>query len=546
MEEYAVPVRFAAPDLLNKRNMKLVLESLLKLSELATERRFRVQLPPISSLSLPSLDSLTPSHKRMVQNIVRFSKSRFTPIVPPRNRKRASTVQTKSIVRLQAIVRGNLERKKLRKIKRHNAYRSNVAKEILETETRYVESLKTCISHYMTPLQNASREASGKAQNTAPIIPKPVLRSLFSDLRIIYNFHEQSILSKILPRVESWNLYQCLGDIFLEIISMMKIYTQYISNYATSINVYRELETNRNFQEWTRAVEAEIGGKVLPFFLIMPVQRIPRYVLLLGDLLKHTWQDHPDYNNLQEATKKLQDLTAFLDTKEQEAENLTRLVKIAAEFQGMLKINLAEAHRKFIREDTFNGQNVYLFNDILLITSAQPAQPTKSTWKKRFSYQPSSSRATFHWIRNLKVVGNETGFQVLASGSGAVILDVTLEKEYGDGWLTSFKAQKRRRIVGPSHIRNSTSVVPKVPTITRDDSFVLLQQNQEVLRNHMFKVNVHLKTSKKKKEKKALSALQQNLLLEAQQLEKQIEQKKKTRGQLRRSNSVGELLARKV
>ena len=90
MEEYAVPVRFAAPDLLNKRNMKLVLESLLKLSELATERRFRVQLPPISSLSLPSLDSLTPSHKRMVQNIVRFSKSRFTPIVPPRSKHQSN------------------------------------------------------------------------------------------------------------------------------------------------------------------------------------------------------------------------------------------------------------------------------------------------------------------------------------------------------------------------------------------------------------------------------------------------------------------------
>jgi hypothetical protein len=31
----------------------------------------------------------------------------------------------------------------------------------------------------------------------------------------------------------------------------------------------------------------------------MPVQRIPRYQLLLRDLLKHTEKDHNDYESLQ-------------------------------------------------------------------------------------------------------------------------------------------------------------------------------------------------------------------------------------------------------
>jgi hypothetical protein len=43
-------------------------------------------------------------------------------------------------------------------------------------------------------------------------------------------------------------------------------------------------------------------------FLIMPVQRIPRYALLLRDLLKNTWEDHPDYENIQKALKLIESI----------------------------------------------------------------------------------------------------------------------------------------------------------------------------------------------------------------------------------------------
>ena len=34
----------------------------------------------------------------------------------------------------------------------------------------------------------------------------------------------------------------------------------------------------------------------LESYLIMPIQRIPRYNLLLEDLVMHTWPEHPDYD----------------------------------------------------------------------------------------------------------------------------------------------------------------------------------------------------------------------------------------------------------
>ena len=45
----------------------------------------------------------------------------------------------------------------------------------------------------------------------------------------------------------------------------------------------------------------ESRGKTLESYLITPIQRIPRYLLLLLELQKHTEADHPRMPQLQEA-----------------------------------------------------------------------------------------------------------------------------------------------------------------------------------------------------------------------------------------------------
>jgi hypothetical protein len=54
----------------------------------------------------------------------------------------------------------------------------------------------------------------------------------------------------------------------------------------------------------------------LPFqaFLIQPIQRIPRYQMLLTDLVRHTPQEHPDYQNLNKALAKVWQLSPQIRT----------------------------------------------------------------------------------------------------------------------------------------------------------------------------------------------------------------------------------------
>lgn len=89
--------------------------------------------------------------------------------------------------------------------------------------------------------------------------------------------------------------------------------------------------------------------------LIMPIQRIPRYVLLLSvwdqclcvfvllltifqDLVKHTEPDHSDYKNLQQAVSHITSIAEFVNHKKQEADNLGRLLIIQQHIHGLTEV----------------------------------------------------------------------------------------------------------------------------------------------------------------------------------------------------------------
>jgi hypothetical protein len=81
-------------------------------------------------------------------------------------------------------------------------------------------------------------------------------------------------------------------------------------------------------QETREKRRDEIHSLDLASFLIMPIQRVPRYSMLLKDLAKHTWPEHPDYSALKNATEKMESIAADLNEKKREAENFSSLIEL--------------------------------------------------------------------------------------------------------------------------------------------------------------------------------------------------------------------------
>ena len=177
--------------------------------------------------------------------------------------------------------------------------RFNVAHEILDTEQRYVRSLQQCIENHMKALRN-----------NYTILNKSTVDALFSNIQEVY-LHNRRFLKMLEDKMEGWNDQCCLGDLFCTFfVGYTKdVYSTYINNFDSALDLYYKLmDENPDFNAFVMARKKSLGLD-LSSYLIMPVQRIPRYLLLLGTLLEATPEDHPDRKGLQVAATKARQLT---------------------------------------------------------------------------------------------------------------------------------------------------------------------------------------------------------------------------------------------
>jgi hypothetical protein len=117
--------------------------------------------------------------------------------------------------------------------------------------------------------------------------------------------------------------YKVLFEEVKKHISFFKIYFEYLNNFTNSMALIRDLkENNPKFKEFLLGIRKKglYNNLDLEDYLIKPVQRLPKYVLLLKILLKKTPNDHPDYANIQKV------LHCFEDVNSSNNEKLNKLI----------------------------------------------------------------------------------------------------------------------------------------------------------------------------------------------------------------------------
>lgn len=129
----------------------------------------------------------------------------------------------------------------------------------------------------------------------------------------------------------------------------------------------------------------ESGGLDIHSFLIMPIQRVPRYALLLKELHRLTPPFHRDYNNLSLALTEISKVASLINENKAEEEN-KRKVRAISELFGNKCEDLVQPQRRYVHEGEVisNSHNfctmeketrdpyechLFLFNDLLLIGS---------------------------------------------------------------------------------------------------------------------------------------------------------------------------------
>jgi len=154
-----------------------------------------------------------------------------------------------------------------------------------------------------------------------------------------------------------------------------------VSNYGTADSILQSILSRAScpslgLHSFIRAVELQpqCGGLRLLSFLIMPVQRVPRYKMLLAELIKNTDSSHPDYSNLAQALALVSGVAASLNTDMKDLEVRKKTMDVAAQFEAFSLLtpsrlfvkaaSLKKVCRAAKKEFTF-----VLFNDCIIYGS---------------------------------------------------------------------------------------------------------------------------------------------------------------------------------
>lgn len=89
-------------------------------------------------------------------------------------------------------------------------------------------------------------------------------------------------------------------------------------------------------QQQSRSSEGKLS---LDDLLIKPVQRIPRYVLFIKDLLKHTGPSHPDHTPLRQALGELTMLAERVNESERERARVGHHKELLSAVDGLAQVS---------------------------------------------------------------------------------------------------------------------------------------------------------------------------------------------------------------
>ncbi|KAH7885715.1 hypothetical protein F5I97DRAFT_1808565 [Phlebopus sp. FC_14] len=200
-----------------------------------------------------------------------------------------------------------------------HAKRAKIIAEFYATEKSYLDGLDLVYNHFLTPIL-------ASLDTPKPLLTRNEITTLFSNFIDIWNFHHTffAALSALLhpPSATSSSASSStpFSSLLLAHFPYLSLYSPFITAFPTSLAFLSSVSgpsmTNAAFTTFLRTQEAHPACARLRLsdYLLTPVQRCPRYLLLLKDLLNATDPAEAEWGRLQDARALVEKITTSLNT----------------------------------------------------------------------------------------------------------------------------------------------------------------------------------------------------------------------------------------
>jgi ankyrin repeat protein len=241
------------------------------------------------------------------------------------------------------------------------------------TEQSYVDSLNVLVEKFLNPLRNPP--------DNEEIIPQDQIRVIFSSIETILKFN-MSFCEELKSRFDNWEESHGVGDIFAKFAPYFKLYQDYINNHENALHILRCLtgsdkgssifSRKKKDKQILSAKALQIGkskkfisllqniakdtNMPLQGYLILPIQRIPRYKMLLAELKKNTDDKHPDYAFVSVALEKISEVADEINLTMKSTENANEIIALQTRFEE--PIELLHYDRTLLKTGVIQALNI--------------------------------------------------------------------------------------------------------------------------------------------------------------------------------------------
>ncbi|KAI5239227.1 Fyve, Rhogef And Ph Domain-Containing Protein 3 [Manis pentadactyla] len=241
----------------------------------------------------------------------------------------------------------------------------HIAQELLRTEETYVRRLHLLDQVFCAQLTEAG-------------IPQEVTTGIFSNISSIYRFHGQFLLPELRTRItEEWDTKPRLGDILQKLAPFLKMYGEYVKNFDRAVELVSSW-TQRSllFKDIVHGIQKQevCGSLTLQHHMLEPVQRVPRYELLLKDYLLRLPGDAPDWRDAQRSLELISTAAKHSNAAIRKMEKMHKLLEVYERLGG--EENIVNPADELIKEGhiqklsaksgAVQDRHLFLFNSMIL------------------------------------------------------------------------------------------------------------------------------------------------------------------------------------
>jgi hypothetical protein len=241
--------------------------------------------------------------------------------------------------------------------------RSSVINELIATEKNYVGKLECLIKDYLIPLAETKDPDALQISSGPDVIVK--LHRLLLDK-----------LEKVPPYADNQLV---IAEIFEKHGQFFKMYSTFLATYEQRMAKIALLKKRDNCKHVFAEAKRK-GVEAIESLMINPVQRIPRYILILKEILKYTDECTPAYEKLKAVYDQVEKVCASINQDKAQNDSVSRIADLHEAIKDKFDQVIAPG-RKLIREDEvkilksggfmkkYSDIILFLFNDMVLWTS---------------------------------------------------------------------------------------------------------------------------------------------------------------------------------